>query len=103
MDILGTTRAANAGSRSSEEQRKHTTAKTALSQREKILAHLLAHHSLTTLELRNDLFIMSCAARIKELKERGHNIVTTMIPVEHGCKRRIARYTLLTGAPHVEN
>ena len=101
--MKSTTPAANRGSRTSEIQQCDFTAQTAKSQHEKILDLLLAHQSLSTLEMRNDFFIMSCAARIKELREKGYDIVTTMISVEHGSKRKIAKYSLPTGAPHVEN
>lgn len=49
---------------------------------------------LTTLEARQELYIMSIAARIFELKEQGHNIVTHW--VKAGSKR-IAQYVLLNG------
>jgi hypothetical protein len=72
------------------------TTKTAKSQRQIILAHLLTHGSITTLEGRNELYIMGIAARIWELKhEQGHPIITTMVPAVFGSKRMIARYTLL--------
>ena len=65
-------------------------------QREKVLGRL-QQGPLSTLQARNEMFIMSIAARIFELKERGENIVTVMIPVNHGSKRRIAQYVLLPG------
>jgi hypothetical protein len=64
-------------------------------QRQAVLAYLLQHGSITTLYARNTLFIMGIAARIFELKERGHNIVTYMVPVYDGGKKKIANYVLL--------
>jgi hypothetical protein len=61
-------------------------------QQQTILAHLRSHHSITTLEAR-EMFIMSPASRIMELKKQGHNIVTHRIG-----KNRIAKYVLLVGA-----
>lgn len=62
-------------------------------QRQQILKWL-EEKPLTTLEAREELFIMSIAARIFELKEQGHNIVTNW--VKAGSKR-IAQYVLLKG------
>lgn len=54
---------------------------------------------MTTLQARSELDIMHPAARVKELRERGHNIVTHWT-VEHTGKgrHRVARYVLLAGA-----
>lgn len=68
------TTAANRGSTNDFEQDDFTS-NTAQSQRGRALAWL-RRQPLTTLQARQELFIMSIAARIFELKERGHNIVT---------------------------
>jgi hypothetical protein len=41
---------------------------------------------------------MSIAARIFELKERGHNIQTFMVDAAFGSKRKVARYVLIPEA-----
>ena len=56
-------------------------------QRTIILTYLQAHGSLTTLEARNQLFIMHPAARVQELREQGKEIVTVRVD-------RIAKYLL---------
>ena len=61
------------------------------SQQAQILEHLQASQSITTLEARENLFIMSPASRVFELKERGFNIITQRVG-----KSRIARYVLLS-------
>jgi hypothetical protein len=61
-----------------------------VNQQQKILVHLRRHHSITTLEAREQLFIMHPSGRVKELKKQGHNIVTHRIG-----KNRIAKYVLL--------
>ena len=66
-------------------------------QRQTVLTHLQANGSITTLYARNELYIMGIAARIFELKARGHNIHTVMVPASFGGKRKIAQYVLLTG------
>jgi len=58
-------------------------------QRAAILAHLKQHRSISTLEARRWLSIMSPASRIFELRRRGHNILTERDPVQ-----RCARYHL---------
>lgn len=54
----------------------------------------LQQKPLTTLQARQELFIMSIAARIFELKEQGHNIVTYW--AKAGGKK-IAKYVLMVG------
>lgn len=61
------------------------------SQRQKVL-EWLNKKPLTTLEARDQLFIMSIAARIFELKDRGHNIVTCKVLAG---SKKIAQYVLL--------
>jgi hypothetical protein len=60
-------------------------------QRQKVLEWLLKN-PLTTLEARQELFVMSIAARIFELKAQGHNIVTYKVMVG---RKKIAQYVLL--------
>jgi Helix-turn-helix domain len=60
-------------------------------QRSKIL-DWLRQRPLSTLQAREQLFIMSIAARIFELKQQGFNIVTKKILA--GTKK-IAQYVLL--------
>lgn len=63
------------------------------SQQQKILA-ALQKGSVTTLQARNELFIMSPAARVMELKEQGHHIVTYWT---NAGRVKIAQYVLLSG------
>jgi hypothetical protein len=68
------------------------------SQRLRILAWLLTA-PLTTLQARVELDIMHPAARVKELKDRGYNIVTRWTTVwTDKAKHRIASYVLLSAA-----
>jgi len=59
----------------------------AMTQRSTILRYLQANGSITTLDARNQLFIMHPAARVQELREQGQNIVTVRV-------HRIAKYVL---------
>lgn len=67
------------------------------SQRTRILDYLRTK-PLTTLAARSELDIMHPAARVQELKESGHNIITywKTINTEQG-KHRVASYVLLGG------
>ena len=67
----------------------------AQTQRQRVHEYLLINIRLTTLKARNELFIMGIAARIFELKARGVNIATVMVPASLGGKRMIAEYVLL--------
>ena len=60
-------------------------------QRDKILSWLI-NAPLTTLEARNELFIMSPASRVLELKNQGYNIITRMVDAG---STKIAQYVLL--------
>jgi hypothetical protein len=51
----------------------------AQAQRARLLAWLLAHHRITTFGARRDLDIPHPAARIQELREAGHNIITQRV------------------------
>ena len=65
-------------------------------QRMRLLAHL-RHASITTIQARRDLNILMPAARVKELRERGCNIVTRRIDLPDDLGRlhhRVAMYSL---------
>lgn len=96
MDRLDTTHAANVGSAKEIQRGNYTT--TANIQRLQILAHLQAGNSLTTQQARLELFIMSPAPRVLELRRQGYNIVTewTIYEDSQG-KHSIAKYVLLAG------
>jgi hypothetical protein len=68
------------------------------SQRQRILAWLLCYHTLTTLQVRQELDIMHPAGRVQELRGQGHNIITHWAIDDSGkAKHRVARYMLLAG------
>ena len=52
-----------------------------MSQQSRILNHLRAGNTITTREAMIDMSIGRCQARISELREKGHNIITTMTTV----------------------
>lgn len=60
----------------------------------------LQRKSLSTLDIRATLSIMHPAGRVKDLKEKGFNIITTMIPssTKQGSSK-IALYTLFPMPP----
>jgi Helix-turn-helix domain len=67
-------------------------------QREIILAYLIAHHRITTLEARTKLDILHPAGRIKELRADGKNIQTHWAIQDTPLGRhRVAEYVLLHG------
>lgn len=69
-------------------------------QRIRLLTHL-RRDSITTIQARRDLNILMPAARVKELRERGCNIVTRLIdlPDDQGrLHHRVAIYSLAGGA-----
>ena len=94
MDRLDTIKAANRGSKNEKQRGNYTS--TAYSQRQQILDWLILHNTLTTLQARKELDIMHPAARIQELREQGHNIITYWATEDtgKGC-HRVARYVLL--------
>lgn len=53
---------------------------------------------VTTLYARDEMFIMSPASRVYDLKAKGHVIVTHRVPAVHGSRKKIAQYTLLAGS-----
>ena len=67
------------------------------SQRARLLAWLQTA-TITTLQDRTRLDILHPAARVQELREAGHKIVTHWTTADTGKgKHRIARYVLLPG------
>ena len=62
----------------------------ALSQREWILAQLKAGRSMTDMDCRLGFGVGRPAARIGELREQGHNIITDLVEVRKA-NGRIAR------------
>ena len=65
------------------------------SQRQRLLEWLLTR-SISTLQARQELDIMHPAARIQELRDRGHNIKTHWTTADTGkAKHRVACYVLL--------
>lgn len=68
----------------------------AAGQRQAILTWLQQQGTLTTIQARDELGIMSPAARVMELREQGHQIVTyrTVTIDRTGTKHREAKYIL---------
>lgn len=64
------------------------------SQNQMVLEHLQKHKSITGWDAISKYHITRLAARIKDLKDSGHCIITIMEKAE---ARRWARYTLLKG------
>lgn len=74
----------------------HST--TAKAQCRRLLAALIELGAVNTLYARDALNVLMPAARIKELREQGHEIVTTRIRIEdqHGRSHNgVARYVLI--------
>jgi cell division septum initiation protein DivIVA len=70
----------------------------AMAQRNRILAALRTHGSLTTLEARRRLDVLHPAARVMELRDAGF-LISTVWSVDHnelGSQHRVARYHLLS-------
>lgn len=61
-----------------------------------ILAHLKSGRSITAIDALNEYRCFRLAARIKNLRDAGHNIITTRETVSDN--KKIARYTLLQEA-----
>ncbi len=67
-----------------------------VAQRDRLLAWLLSS-TITTLQARQELDIFHPAARIQELRDQGHNIITHWTTADTGkAKHRVACYALLT-------
>jgi len=72
---------------------------TASAQRARLLTRL-KHTAISTIEARSDLNIMMPAARVKELRDQGHNIATVRISradTEGRLHHNVALYTLVPG------
>ena len=63
-----------------------------MSQSARILTHIKKHGSITPLVALNHYGCFRLAARIADLKDRGHKIMTEMVEVNG---KRIARYRLV--------
>ncbi|MGZ4958361.1 MAG: helix-turn-helix domain-containing protein [Methylomonas sp.] len=63
----------------------------------KRLFEALCNRPVSTLDARRELDILHPAARVQELREAGHNIVTHWgeEPTERGEPHRVARYVLM--------
>lgn len=60
-------------------------------QADAIFDHLKSKGSITALEALDSLGVFRLAARVKDLRDRGYAIRTTMVELPSG--KRIARYT----------
>ena len=69
------------------------------SQTNQILAHLKNKNGITAFEALDRFGCFRLAARIKDLREAGNNIETTMIETDQG--KRVARYFLISEAQDV--
>lgn len=63
-----------------------------MSQKQQILEHMQTIGSITPLEALKLCGCFRLSGRIKELRDKGYKIKTTMIDV--GEKKRVARYSL---------
>lgn len=75
----------------------------ASAQRNRVLAALRTHGSLTTLEARRRLDVLHVAARVLELRDAGFQIMTAWAwdHTAEGSPHRVAKYFLL-GEPQAE-
>ncbi|KAI3598723.1 hypothetical protein D8I24_5669 [Cupriavidus necator H850] len=69
----------------------------AAAQRNRILAYLREHKSLSTLEARHEIDVMAPAARIQELRNQGFEIHTSRVweQTPEGKPHWVGRYHLL--------
>jgi hypothetical protein len=67
-----------------------------MSQNDEILNHLRQERTITALEALQLYGSLRLAARIKDLREAGHTIHTTMIAI--GKQKTVAEYTLIKEA-----
>lgn len=74
----------------------HFASNSTQSQRARLLDVLSTGNSISTIEARRNLDILAPAPRIKELKNKGHNIIKHMVsePTDCGKLHRVARYYL---------
>lgn len=72
----------------------------ATSQRQRILAHLKKHKSITTIEARSVLDILHPAGRIEELRAQGYviDLIWVHVPTESGRVHRVGKYFLQLGS-----
>ena len=69
-----------------------------MSQETRLLEYLQTHDAgIKPLEALQELGIYRLSARIKDLRDRGHNIATNMVEVKtaHGDTSRVAEYRLV--------
>lgn len=68
-----------------------------MSQETRLLEYLQTHTGIRPLEALNKLGIYRLSARIKDLRNHGHNIVTKKVEVKtaHGDTSRVAEYRLV--------
>lgn len=68
-------------------------------QRARVLAHLLLSQTLTTLYARHSLNVMHPAARVMELRQAGHKIITLRRKDTDtaGRSHSVAEYVLMSG------
>jgi hypothetical protein len=73
---------------------------TTKAQRQRLLATLLSHGTITTLQARHDLDVLHPAARVLELRADGWNIVTIWKHDDTGqaSRHRVACYVYQRGA-----
>jgi hypothetical protein len=64
-----------------------------MSQTKEILSHLERVGSITAIEALNEYGCFRLAARIKDLRDAGHNIYTDNVDLPNG--KTIAKYTLI--------
>lgn len=64
-----------------------------MTQNEEILAHLQSGQSITAMQALEDFGCFRLAARIKNLRDKGHLIKTEQI-VTRRTKKHVARYSL---------
>lgn len=85
-----------AASNNGTHQNKQPNNISSVTQRAQILSYLKAYGSATTLEIRNELHILSPAPRILELRGQGEPIVTIREnqPTPDGKEHYVARYVL---------
>jgi len=78
---------------------KHITNTGAEAQRQRLLTEL-QHRAINTIDARRDLNILMLAARVKELRQRGHDVVTRLMDIHDDQGRphsRVALYSLISG------
>ena len=68
-----------------------------MNQEMRVLEYMKQHGGITQLEATNNLGVLRLSARIKDLKEAGHNIVSEFeeAPNRYGEKTRFKRYRVV--------